>query len=70
MKNKFDLNTLSYLKLIKDLSVEIGISLEEAKSLVDTALHFKNPKKINYQELKEEILTFLVINMFSLICKL
>ena len=70
MKNKFDLNTLSYLKLIKDLSVEIGISLEEAKSLVDTALLFINPKKINYQELKEEILTFLVINMFSLICKL
>ncbi len=70
MKNKFDLNTLSYLKLIKDLSVEIGISLEEAKSLVDTALHFINSKKINYQELKEEILTFLVINMFSLICKL
>ena len=70
MKNKFDLNTLSYLKLIKDLSVEIGISLEEAKSLVDTALLFINPKKINYQELKEEILTFLVMNMFSLICKL
>ena len=70
MQNKFDLNTLSYLKLIKDLSVEIGISLEEAKSLVDTALHFINSKKINYQELKEEILTFLVMNMFSLICKL
>ena len=69
MQNKFDLNTLSYLKLIKDLSVEIGISLEEAKSLVDTALHFINSKKINYQELKEEILTFLVMNMFSLICK-
>ena len=70
MQNKLDLNTLSYLKLIKDLSVEIGISLEEAKSLVDTALHFINSKKINYQELKEEILTFLVMNMFSLICKL
>ena len=70
MQNKLDLNTLSYLKLIKDLSVEIGISLEEAKSLVDTALHFINSKKINYQELKEEILTFLIMNMFSLICKL
>jgi len=70
MQNKFDLNTLSYLKLIKDLSVEIGISLEEAKSLVNTALHFIDPKKINYQELKKEILTFLVMNMFSLICKL
>ena len=70
MQNKFDSNTLSYLKLIKDLSVEIEISLEEAKSLVDTALYFINHKKINYQELKEEILTFLVMNMFSLICKL
>ena len=70
MQNKFDLNTLSYLKLIKDLSVEIEISLEEAKSLVDNALHFINSKKINYQELKEEILTFLVMNMFSLVCKL
>jgi len=69
MQNKFDSNTLSYLKLIKDLSVEIEISLEEAKSLVDTALYFINHKKINYQELKEEILTFLVMNMFSLICK-
>ena len=27
-------------------------------------------KEINYKDLKEEILTFLVINMFSLICKL
>jgi hypothetical protein len=27
-------------------------------------------KKINYEDFKEEILTFLVINMFSLICKL
>ena len=70
MQNKFDSNTLSYLKLIKDLSVEIEISLEEAKCLVDTALYFINHKKINYQELKEEILTFLVMNMFSLICKL
>ena len=61
MKN-FSFNKKSYLTMIQELSNEIGISIEEAKSLVDTALSFI--------DLKEEILTFLVINMFSLICKL
>ena len=56
--------------MIQELSNEIGISIEEAKSLVDTALSLIDLKEINYKDLKEEILTFLVINMFSLICKL
>ena len=70
MQKKVDTNKLSYLKLIIDLSEEIGVSMEDAKNLVDTALVFIKPKTINYKELKEEILTYLVINIFSLICKL
>jgi len=63
-------NIKSYSEIIQDLSEEIGISTEDTKSLVDDALSSVDIKKINYEDFKEEILTFLVINMFSLICKL
>ncbi|MDA9838406.1 hypothetical protein N9B99_02215 [Candidatus Pelagibacter sp.] len=63
-------NIKSYSEIIQDLSEEIGISTEDTKSLVDVALLSVDIKKINYEDFKEEILTFLVINMFSLICKL
>ena len=59
----------SYLRIINDLSEDIGISKEETKSLVDVALSSTNPRDVNYQNLKEEITTFLVINIFFLICK-
>ena len=60
----------SYLTIIKDLSEDIGISTEETKSLVDTALSSTDPRDVNYEQLKEENITFLVINIFFLICKL
>ena len=63
-------NIKSYSEIIQDLSEEIGISPEDTKSLVDVALSSVDIKKINYEDFKEEILTFLVINMLSLICKL
>ena len=63
-------DTKQYLQIIQDLSEEIGISKNDTKSLVDVALSSIDIKKVNYQDLKEEILIFLVINMFSLICKL
>jgi len=63
-------NTKSYSQIIQNLSEEIGISIEDTKSLADAALLSVDIKKINYEDFKEEILTFLVINMFSLICKL
>ena len=63
-------DTKQYLKIVQDLSEEIGISINDTKSLVDVALSSVDIKKVNYEDLKEEILTFLVINMFSLICKL
>ena len=63
-------DTKLYLQIIQDLSEEIDISKNDTKSLVDLALSSVDIKKINYEEFKEEILTFLVINMFSLICKL
>jgi hypothetical protein len=59
-----------YLQIIQDLSEEIGISKNDTKSLVDVALSSVDIKKVNYEDLKEEIITFLVINIFSLICKL
>jgi len=60
----------SYLTIINDLSKDIGISKEETKSLVDAALSSIDPRNVNYEQLKEEIITFLVINIFFLICKL
>ena len=44
--------------------------MKEAKILVDTAISIINPSRIDYNKLKEEILAFVVINIFSLICKL
>ena len=70
MKKKLNINQLSYLKLIIDLSDEIGISIYEAKNIVDIAITAINPQIINYKKLKEEILNYLVLNFFSLICKL
>jgi len=69
MKNK-ETKKSSYLTIINDLSEDIGISKEETKSLVDVALSSADPRDVNYQQLKEEITTFLVINIFFLICKL
>ena len=59
-----------YLTIIDDLSEDIGISKEETKSLVDVALSSADPRDVNYEQLKQEIITFLVINIFFLICKL
>ena len=60
----------SYLTIIRDLSEDVGISTEETKSLVNVALSSADPRDVNYEQLKEEIITFLVINIFFLICKL
>ena len=60
----------SYLTIIRDLSEDVGISTEETKSLVDVALSSADLRDVNYEQLKEEIITFLVINIFFLICKL
>tara|TARA_B100000131_G_scaffold193589_1_gene186071 strand:- start:259 stop:468 length:210 start_codon:yes stop_codon:yes gene_type:complete len=69
MKNK-KVNQISYHKIIEDLSQDIGITKEETKSLVDIALSSTELRKVNYEQLKEEISAFLVINIFFLICKL
>ena len=70
MKKKLIKEKLSYAMLIIDLSEEIGISIKETKKIVDTAISIIKPSKIDYNRLKEEILAFVVINIFSLICKL
>ena len=69
MKKKETKESL-YLTIIDDLSKDIGISNEETKSLVDVALSSTDPREVNYKQLKQEITTFLVINIFFLICKL
>ena len=60
----------SYFAIVNDLSEDIGISTEETKSLVDVALSSTDSRDVNYEQLKQEITTFLVINIFFLICKL
>ena len=70
MKQEIIKEKLSYAILIIDLSEEIGISIKEAKNLVDTAISIINPSRIDYNKLKEEILSFVLLNIFSLICKL
>ena len=70
MKQEIIKEKLSYAMLIIDLSEEIEISIKEAKSLVDTAISIINPSRIDYNKLKEEILAFVVMNIFTLICKL
>ena len=70
MKQEIVKEKLSYAILIIDLSEEIGKSIKEAKNLFDTAISIINPSRIDYNKLKEEILAFVVINIFSLICKL
>ena len=60
----------SYLAIISDLSEDIGIPTEETKSLVDVALLSADLRNVNYEQLKQEITTFLFINIFFLICKL
>ena len=70
MKKEIIKEKLSYAILIIDLSDEIGISIKEAKNLVDTAISIINPSRIDYNKLKEEILAFVMMNIFSLICKL
>ena len=69
MKKKEKKESL-YLAIINDLSENIGISTEETKSLVDVALSSTDPRNVNYEQLKQEITTFLFINIFFLICKL
>jgi len=59
-----------YLNIINDLSEDIGMSKEETKNLVDIAISSTDPRYIDYEQLKDEITTFLVINVFFLICKL
>ena len=70
MKQEIIKEKLSYAMLIIDLSEEIGIHIKETKKIVDTAISIIKPSKIDYNKLKEEILAFVVINIFSLICKL
>ena len=70
MKQEIVKEKLSYAILIINISEEIGISIKKEKNLVDTAISIINPPRIDYNKLKEEILAFVVINIFSLIYKL
>jgi len=45
-------NTKLYSQIIQDLSEEIGISIEDTKSLTNVALSSIDIKKINYEDFK------------------
>ena len=66
MKRDIIKEKLSYAILIIDFSEEIEISIKKFKNLVNTTLSIINPSKIDYDKLKEEILAFVVINIFYL----
>ena len=70
MKKKINKNKILYVKLILEISYELGISLQESKKIVDFSLSIMKPFTLSYKEIKKEILSFLTINMFSLVCKL
>ena len=69
MQFGYDTHIATHEKII-NLSDEIGILVQDTKNIVDTAITLINPQIINYKKLKEEILNYLVLNFFSLICKL
>ena len=69
MKKKIYNNKIIYIKLIIELADEIRISLKESEKIVDFVLSILKPIKIDYLELKKEIISFLTFNMFSLISK-
>ena len=54
-----------YLNIINNLSEDIGIPKKKQNILVDVALSSSDLRYVNYEQLKDEITTFLVINIFS-----
>ena len=59
-----------YLDTIIELSNETGMSKKETRTILDIALSNQNPKLVNFNEIKNEIKTFITINIFSLLYKL
>ena len=43
---------------------------KETRTILDIALSNQNPKLVNFNEIKNEIKTFITINIFSLLYKL
>ena len=56
-------------KLASDLSKEISMDREEALEVIDFSLQLVDQWPISYQQLKEEIKAYIIINMFSLVTK-
>ncbi|MDC0861874.1 hypothetical protein OAQ08_04695 [Alphaproteobacteria bacterium] len=56
-------------KLASDLSKEISMNREEALEIVDFSLQLIDQWPVSYQQLKEEIKAYIIINMFSLVTK-
>lgn len=56
-------------KLASDLSKEISMNREEALEVIDFSLQLVDQWPISYQQLKEEIKAYIIINMFSLVTK-
>ena len=61
---------IKYLDTIIELSKETGMSKKESRTMLDIALSNQNPKSVDFNEIKNEIKSFITINIFSLLCKL
>ena len=59
-----------YLDAIIELSNETGMSKKETRTILDIALSNQNPKLVNFNEIKNEIKTFITIHIFSLLYQL
>ena len=56
-------------KLALDLSNEIYMHKEEAYEIIDFALQLTDKIPNSYEQLKSEIKSYIIINMFSLVTK-
>jgi len=61
---------IKYLDTIIEISKETGMSKKESRTMLDIALSNQNPKSVDFNEIKNEIKSFITINIFSLLCKL
>ena len=56
-------------KLAIDLSEEIGMDKNEAIEVINFSMNFVDQWPVSYMQLKEEIKSYIIINMLSLVTK-
>ena len=71
MNNKIEYKILQILKtkLSLDISRDLRMHFDEAEAITEYSLSDIDTLPDNYLELKNNIKTFIVINLLSLVCK-